>query len=97
MAGIKRYVLVFLGTHDLLVRGCLVFKTTEVQGTMENYPQAFFFERSAQGLGIVPYAVKTNIDLTNDLVLFFREIKGDDIGIIVVLQMVLVYLQEVLV
>lgn len=63
---------------------------------MKDHAVEFGFEGSAKCLGVVPYTINADIDLSQGG-RAGRQVEGDDIGVIVVLQVLAVDVEESLV
>ncbi len=64
---------------------------------MKDNPVQFIAEGRVELLGIVPHPVNTDVDLTNNWCWVAGQVKGDNIGKIVVLQVLLIDFQQVLI
>ena len=64
-----------------------------MQRPVKDYPQKLLPDRNPQGFGVVTDPVDTDINLAFDAqgIRLIAQLKGDDIGIIVVLQEILVW------
>ena len=62
---------------------------------MKNHPVKFLIEGIAQGFGILSNPVNTDVNFSIQDILFFRQVKSDDIGIKIVWEMLLIDVQKV--
>lgn len=83
--------------HLPYIPGGFILISTQVQGPMEDNPVEFPAKRLVKVLSVVPYPVDADIDLPCHRLAGFGHIKGDDVRIIIVLQVGLIDFQQGLV
>jgi hypothetical protein len=64
---------------------------------VEDDPMDFSLYRGTERPGIIPDSINTYIDLGVYRLAGFREVKGDDIGIVVMMKILFVYTQQVII
>jgi hypothetical protein len=89
-------IIVLSFSHGFYFRPCFVSISTQVKGAMENNPMKLGSKGVLLFLGIIPNPVEAYVDL-GSYQAGFREVKCDDIGIVVVLQELSVDFQQPLV
>lgn len=67
----------------MLILCLFVLVSKQMKKSMENDPMEFLINGGTKGSGIVFHSVDTDIDFCLEQILFFREIKSDDIGVII--------------
>jgi hypothetical protein len=93
---VQSYALVFLRAHNFFFSLCFIPVSAEVQYAMKKNPEKLFF--GVRVLGAIFYnAILGNVNFGLYGLLVFAEVEGDDIGIIVVLQVLAIDFQKFLI
>ena len=88
--------LVFFCLHNLTLSGSLVVNAAKVENTMDNDAVKLLFVGSAYVLGIRTYRVEGDEEVAADFI-SLRVVKGNDVGVIIVLKELTVDLQDFLI
>lgn len=87
--------MVFTLAHSELMCAGLIAIPTEVQYAMKYHPVHFATEGLPQLPGVLAHPVGADIHLSTQFAGNFRNIKGDDIGVVIMVQILAVDLEEV--
>jgi hypothetical protein len=83
-------------THSLLVLGALILEPAEMEDTMDDHTVQFFGVLVAKELGIATHRIKADEHVPRDHIPLTL-VEGDDIGIVVMIEKVLIGLQDALI
>ena len=88
--------LVFGRFHDFALTWSLVVDATQVENAMNNHAVQLLIVWSAELIGICKYGIDRDDDVAADS-LAFAIIKGDDVCVVVVTQILIVYFENLLI
>ena len=87
---------ILVGLHDLTLARALVVDAAKVQDAMDDGAMQLLVVRLAELLGVGAHGVEANEEVARDLIAA-RIVEGDDVGVVVVLQILPVHLQNLLI
>ena len=91
--GEKCECLILFRLHNLALSGTLVVDAAEVENAVDNDAVEFLFVGSTYVLGIRTHGVEGNEEVATDFIAL-RVVKGNDVGVIIVLEELAVDLQN---
>lgn len=85
-------------SHQGLILQCFIAVATQMKDSVKNDPVKLLFEANSQIPGIIPNPVNTYVDFGQyEATSWFRKIKSDYIGVIIMFQVIPIDLEQILV